>query len=95
MVFFLSGLIHDVGLLPLTKNTIYPSYITAFFVLQAIPLALEKAWGKIVGKNVGGWAGRVWVWTWMIGSGARLVEGWAKAGVFGSMFEKSIFCSFV
>ncbi|CED83776.1 hypothetical protein [Phaffia rhodozyma] len=81
MIFLISGLIHDVGLLPLTKDTIYPSYITGFFVLQAVPLVSERLFGEMTGKRVGGWSGRIWVWTWMILSGCRLVEGWSKCGV--------------
>ncbi|KAL7413706.1 hypothetical protein BDY24DRAFT_414847 [Mrakia frigida] len=79
-IFFLSGLIHDLGLLPLTPD-LAPSLITLFFTAQLVGIAAEVGWKKLTGRRVEGWWGFVWVWVWFGWTGRWVLRGWADKGV--------------
>ena len=80
LIFLLSGLIHEFGLLPLTPE-LAPSLITLFFSSQLLGVALELGWKKVTGRRVEGWWGFVWVWVWFAWTGRWVVRGWADKGV--------------
>lgn len=96
---------HDLPLLPFTRDKIYPGHITLFFAIQAVALGLERAVSRrmpsrmVVGRDgskqmvkrrVGGLAGWVWTMAWLIGTSTLLVEGWNQSGVFEEMRESAV-----
>lgn len=54
--------------------------------------ALERGYGKLTGRRVGGWAGRIWMWSCMLVVSEPIVahmyaNGWAGCmrGSYGTM----------
>lgn len=45
-----------------------------FFIVNGLAIAAEAAFERLVGRRVGGPAGRLWVWTFLLLSGAPLVQ---------------------
>jgi hypothetical protein len=87
IVFFISGALHDLGLIPLT-NSLAPSLITFFFQIQFFGAGLESIWRQLTGKRVGGWAGFIWCFLWLGYTGRFVCRGWADKGIV-TMASKS------
>lgn len=75
---------------------IHPTCITAFFAIQALPIAAEKAFSAIAPpykqggggrRRVGGVWGRLWTAAWVLGTGRWIVEGWMRMGLVGMAGE--------
>ena len=80
MVFVLSGLLHVLGELD-SYPVPSPFDLWAFFFLSGIGCGFELLFKKLTGRRVNGWAGRVWVWIYMMGTGQLATEAWVDAGV--------------
>lgn len=56
-----------------------------FFVLMGVGIILEEAFTKLTGVKVGGWTGRVWALSWVVGWGTLLANAWLKQGLVGTI----------
>jgi hypothetical protein len=83
--FSVSGLLHDLGLWGMGKGLELQS-VGGFFVMMGVGVVLEGMWKKSSGKMVGGWFGRLWATTWLIGWGHMLIDAWSRRGLVGSVF---------
>ena len=96
VIFLLSGLYHEFGLLPAYRHltpsgflsptrtplTSFSDHIfTPFFAAQAIPFVLELGYKKVTGRKVGGWAGWAWCWVWLFGTGRWVARACRDSGV--------------
>ncbi|KAL7408887.1 hypothetical protein BDY24DRAFT_445351 [Mrakia frigida] len=94
-IFLLSALFHEWGLfatLPYlprpfcnsTRDFRYIHTFSGFFALQIVPFMLERLFKKVTGgRRVGGLAGWVWCWSWLLGGGRWVVRGLRDSGVIG------------
>jgi hypothetical protein len=55
----------------------------SFFFLSGIGAALEGAFRKVTGRRVKAWAGRTWMWVWLIYTGRMAVGAWLDGGMGG------------
>ncbi|KAL6304023.1 hypothetical protein BKA93DRAFT_785789 [Sparassis latifolia] len=78
-VFVASGLYHEVGL------QTADSRVTLFFVLQGVGVLCETAWKKLTGRRVGGLAGRVWTYLFVVGLGQMTTDAWCGRGLGGAV----------
>jgi hypothetical protein len=44
---------------------------------------MEVGFRKITGRKVRGWAGRCWMWAWLLLTANMLVPAWLDAGMGG------------
>lgn len=58
--------------------------VGGFFLLSGLGCALELAWKRVTGRRVGGWAGRVWLYAWVLWTGRGATRAWMEAGMGGS-----------
>lgn len=75
--FFLSGVLHDVGVRGMDHGGNSASVI-GFFFMQGIGVVLEKLWTRFTRRRVDGVLGCLWVWVWLTIWGVFLVDVWAK-----------------
>jgi hypothetical protein len=68
----------------MTKQLIISPYLT-FYLSQGMGCILERAVYKITGKKVGGWLGRMWMWTWLVVTGQGMVGEYYRIGWVGMM----------
>lgn len=59
-------------------------YLT-FYLSQGIGCILERYFRNITGKRVGGWSGRIWLWSFMIISCGGMVGEYYRVGWVGMM----------
>ncbi|KAF9266875.1 hypothetical protein L218DRAFT_955977 [Marasmius fiardii PR-910] len=62
--FFMSAFYHEVimwGTVRTGGMCCHPSWI---FILNGFGVMLEGAWAKLTGRRVGGWLGRIWMFSW-------------------------------
>ena len=83
-VFTLSGLMHEAGIEGMSwghadqgwgagvKGWSYAT--TKFFVLQGVGVIMEDALQETTGMKVQGWAGRIWAFTWVMGTGWPMID---------------------
>jgi hypothetical protein len=83
--FLMSGIFHDFGLWGMGRGSDFPS-VGGFFLMMGVGVVLEGLWRKVSGRRTGGWIGRIWTLTWIIGWGNLLVDAWARKGLIGSLF---------
>ncbi|KAF9067196.1 membrane bound O-acyl transferase family-domain-containing protein [Rhodocollybia butyracea] len=83
--FFISGLLHDVGLWGMGKGSDAVCMI-GFFIMMGFGVILEGFWRKVTGHRVDGWIGWIWMCTWLLGWLNLLVNAWAAKGLIGSLF---------
>lgn len=73
--FVLSALLHAVASLSMTPAP-SPLLTASFFVLSGLGCFLEVAFKRTTGKKVGGLAGKLWVWTWLVATAQPAVNAW-------------------
>jgi hypothetical protein len=83
-IFAASAVFHIIIYYPMTKQLIILPYFT-FYLSQGIGCILERAVYKVTGKKVGGWLGRMWMWTWLVFTGKGMVEEYYRIGWVGMM----------
>lgn len=59
--FIASGLFHECAMYSMGRG--FDHTVSIFFTLQGPVLILERVWRKVTGKRVGGWIGRLWVYS--------------------------------
>lgn len=55
----------------------------SLFLLSGVGAALEITFRKFTGRRVRGWAGRVWMYGWMLMTSRSALAAWLDAGVGG------------
>ncbi|KAG6854126.1 hypothetical protein C0991_010290 [Blastosporella zonata] len=59
--FIASGLFHECAMYSMGRG--YDHTAPIFFAMQGPVLILERVWRKVTGRRVGGWPGRLWVYS--------------------------------
>lgn len=67
-VFLASGLVHECSVYMVDAERGWEWWPVGFFMLQSAGLIGEKAFTGMSGRRVGGWAGRVWGYAWVLGT---------------------------
>lgn len=57
-----------------------------FFLLMGVGAVVEVVFKKVTGMQVRGWAGWTWTMLWTTLWGAFMIDGWARHGIFASVF---------
>jgi hypothetical protein len=84
LTFLASAAFHTLA--HLTMNPVPDSWkIMAFFLLSGVGCAAEVVFKRVTGRQVGGWAGRVWTMAVMLSTGRLAVEAWYDAGFVPSL----------
>ena len=83
--FFLSGLLHHVGLWGMGNGSDFRK-VVGFFVMMGTGIIMEHIFRLITGQRVSGFFGWLWMSLWVIGWAHILAEAWATHGVMGSVF---------
>ena len=83
-IFALSALLHSALYYPLSRRLDLTPYLI-FFLGSAAGILLERAYYHATGRRVGGWAGRVWTWTFTAVVSWDLVEHEWSSGWAGDM----------
>ncbi|KAJ3965620.1 hypothetical protein EV361DRAFT_640856 [Lentinula raphanica] len=83
--FFISGLLHYIGLFGLGNGSDVFGMI-GFFMLMGVGVILEGLWHKLTETRVGGWPGRIWTVAWLLGWSNILIDAWARKGLIGALF---------
>ncbi|KAI0637124.1 hypothetical protein C8Q77DRAFT_1215930 [Trametes polyzona] len=81
--FLASGLFHEFGLMVAGKK--FDPRVLVFFLLQAVGIALEKAFKSLTGRKVGGPLGFVWTAIFVLGFGQICTESWFSRGIGGAI----------
>jgi hypothetical protein len=55
------------------------------FLLAGMGLELERQFYHRTGRRVGGWAGRLWTWSWLLLCGYSITRGVAESGFLGGV----------
>lgn len=87
--FTISGLIHEAGVwtagpIDLTFKT------TIFFVSQGVGICLENVFKQAFGRNVDGFFGGIWTFSWLVYFGTPMVTLWLNTASFDQtgLFQK-------
>ena len=83
--FLMSGIVHDISVLPLGKGA-EPLSITMFFFMMGLGVVLEAKWKEWSGRMVAGWTGWVWTMCWIILWANRMVDAVARRGTLGTSY---------
>jgi Membrane bound O-acyl transferase family len=84
-VFFVSGLLHDLGLWGMGRGTDF-WHVVGFFSIMGVGVVIEAVWRNTSGTKVHGWIGWAWTMLWVIGWGNLVVDAWLRSGLAGSIF---------
>jgi len=81
--FLVSGIVHDIEFRSAGRggNSVV---ILGFWMMNGVGVVLERVWTKTTGRRVSGFWGRMWTFGWLALWGVRMVDEWAKAGLFGT-----------
>ncbi|KAG2085290.1 uncharacterized protein F5147DRAFT_782105 [Suillus discolor] len=77
--FLASGFIHHFALLPIDPSSEMWRMVLPFGMM-GIGMVIERA---VSGNKTRGWMGWVWTMCWVLLWGNVMVDGWARAGMFG------------
>jgi hypothetical protein len=83
--FFVSGVLHALGLLGMGRGGDFLKII-GFFMIMAVGILLENAWKFFTGSRVDGFFGRVWTFVWLLGWGNFFVDAWTTKGFIHGFF---------
>ncbi|KAH7878094.1 uncharacterized protein C8R40DRAFT_1168138 [Lentinula edodes] len=81
--FIASGLFHECAIYAMGQG--FDPVVPAFFALQGPILILERVWRIVTGKRVGGWIGRLWVYSMMFFFAQPMIDSWHRRGLGGGM----------
>ncbi|KAF8838766.1 hypothetical protein BDN67DRAFT_1012866 [Paxillus ammoniavirescens] len=88
--FFASAVVHYIALVTLNGQMELWRMLVSFGMM-ALGVVGERIFRQWTGRKVGGLAGWVWTMGWVNLWGALMVDGWARAGMFGcSSFVDSV-----
>lgn len=82
--FIASGLFHELGTYALGRGMDHR--VTLFFTLQGVAVLLEGLWKQLTGREVRGWAGRIWAYVAMVPLGQMCLDAWFVRGLGGALF---------
>ncbi|KAF8551998.1 hypothetical protein OG21DRAFT_1416889 [Imleria badia] len=80
--FLASAVVHHIGQLTLNSQVEF-WWMLVGFGMMAPGILAERAFRQLTGKRVGGVVGWIWTMTWLLLWGNVIVEGFARAGLFG------------
>ena len=80
--FLASAVSHHVGLV-LLDGQVEIKWMLLGFGMMGPGILAERAFHQLTGRRVGGAVGWVWTMAWILLWGTMVVEGFARAGVFG------------
>ncbi|KAF8836145.1 hypothetical protein BDN67DRAFT_974581 [Paxillus ammoniavirescens] len=80
--FFASAVFHHIALISLNGQMELWRMLVSFGMM-ALGVVGERAFRQWTGRKVGGLVGWVWTMGWVNLWGALMVDGWARAGMFG------------
>ena len=80
--FLSSGVLHHIAMLSL-KDQFESWGVPVGFVMMALGVLAERAFKQFTGRKVGGVVGWVWTMAWLILWGNLIIDGHARAGLFG------------
>lgn len=83
--FFVSGLLHYIGLWGMARGSDFPG-AAGYFLLQGVGVVLEYTFRSVVGTRVKGILGWIWACSWVVGWGVLITEAWSLRGLMGSKF---------
>ena len=83
--FLISGILHDLGCWGLGRGT-DPRKVLGFFLMNGVGLILESVYKSATGKRVGGVAGLIWTYIWVVGWGNLLTDAWFERGLATSRY---------
>lgn len=83
--FVVSGILHDLGCWSMGRGT-DPWRVSGFFIMCGVGCCLEVLFKSLTGKRVGGLAGNVWTFGWLIYWGSMIADAWALRGFVGNEF---------
>ncbi|KIJ08719.1 hypothetical protein PAXINDRAFT_172797 [Paxillus involutus ATCC 200175] len=81
--FFVSAVFHHIALITLNGQMELWRMLVSFGMM-ALGVVGERVFRQWTGRKVGGLAGWVWTMVWLILWGPPMIDGWARAGMFGS-----------
>ena len=81
--FLASGVIHHIAMAALDSQ-LEIWWMLVGFGMMGLGILAERAFHQLTGKRVGGVVGWVWTMSWLLLWGNVMVEGFARAGMFGS-----------
>ncbi|TFL05271.1 hypothetical protein BDV98DRAFT_589967 [Pterulicium gracile] len=84
-VFLASGLVHECSVYMVDAERGWEWWPVGFFMLQSAGLIGEKAFTGMSGRRVGGWAGRVWGYAWVLGTVQFVFDSWYRRGLRGGL----------
>jgi hypothetical protein len=88
-VFFISGVMHDLGVWGAGIGT-EPSSVTLFFLMMGVGCVLEGIWREKTGSKVQGPWGWLWSMVWWVFWGSWLVDAWARRGLTTSKMSADV-----
>ncbi|KAG1887637.1 hypothetical protein F4604DRAFT_1645516 [Suillus subluteus] len=77
--FLVSGFLHHVALSAIDPSSEMWRMVMPFGMM-GVGMIIERA---VAGNKTGGWMGWIWTMCWMVLWGNVMVDGWARAGMFG------------
>ncbi|KAF9220116.1 hypothetical protein BS17DRAFT_787911 [Gyrodon lividus] len=80
--FFASAVFHHIALITVNGHMELWRMLLSFGMM-ALGVVGERAFLQWTGRKVGGLAGWAWTMAWLILWGNLMVDGWARAGMFG------------
>ena len=83
--FLISGILHDIGCWGMGRGPDFKS-ISGFFLMNGVGIILERVYKTLTGKQVGGFAGRIWTFSWLLIWGSLLIDAWCKHGLGATTF---------
>ena len=83
-IFAASALFHMIISIPLPATVSFMPYLI-LYLSQGIGCILERYFRNITGKRVGGWIGRIWLWSFMIIGCGGMVGEYYRVGWVGMM----------
>ncbi|KAF7773265.1 hypothetical protein Agabi119p4_5432 [Agaricus bisporus var. burnettii] len=83
--FMISSILHDVGLWGMGRGSEFSS-MGGYFLVQGLGIILEHTWKYFTGIRVGGFAGRVWTFIWVVVWAPVIVDAWCRKGLCASAF---------
>ncbi|PFH52915.1 hypothetical protein AMATHDRAFT_55783 [Amanita thiersii Skay4041] len=83
--FFVSSILHVLGLWGMGKGTEFSS-ISTFFMMNGVGIIVEHAWKRLTGRKVGGFFGWIWLVVWTVGWSNFLFDVYSRKGLISSIF---------
>ncbi|KAL1706614.1 membrane bound O-acyl transferase family-domain-containing protein [Schizophyllum commune] len=87
--FALSSLLHSLPLHGMGRGG-DALRISVFFMMMGAGIISEDIWSRFTGRSVGGLAGWIWTYAWLLGWGHFLVEAYCQKGIAGALWFRIV-----